>query len=115
SMPLRVSNLQLPVEQSEESLRDLLATALRVRATDISRWRILRKSLDARSRGDLRFVYSAIVEHPDDEQRVFEQLRDPRVELYSTPGCDEPESGDKPLGDRPVVVGSGPAGLLAAY
>jgi uncharacterized protein len=105
----------MPVEQSEESLRDLLAKTLGVRPADVARWRILRKSLDARSRDDLRFVYSAIVELPDNERRVIDQLRDPRVEFYQSIPFDEPKSGDEPLCERPVVVGSGPAGLLAAY
>lgn len=114
-MPIRLSNLQLPVEQPEDTLRDVLVRTLGVRTSDVARWRILRKSLDARSRDDLRFVYSAIVELSDDEQRVVQQLHDPRVELYAGAPFDDPVAGSAPLDARPVVVGSGPAGLLAAY
>jgi uncharacterized protein len=78
-MPLRISNLQLPVEQPEESLRGVLAKTLGVRADDLASWRILKKSLDARSRDDLRFVYSAVVELPQDEQRVWNARRDSRI------------------------------------
>lgn len=114
-MPLRVNNLRLAVEQPEESLRDTLAITLGVRASDVDRWRILRKSLDARSRNELAFVYSVAVDLGDDEDRVFRTRRDPRVEAYGPPQFDEPAAGDDPLPERPVVVGSGPAGLLAAY
>jgi hypothetical protein len=114
-MPLRISNIQLPVEQPEESLGETLAKTLGVRTTDLARWRILRKSLDARTRDDLRFVYSAVVELPADEKRLFEERRDLRVELFDPPHFDEPAPGSDPLAERPVVVGSGPAGLLAAY
>ncbi len=114
-MPLRVNNLRLAVEQPEESLRDSLAQALGVRASDIGRWRILRKSLDARSRTELAFVYSAAVELGEDEQGVVRSRHDPRIERYEPPRFEEPDPGREPLPDRPVVVGSGPAGLLAAY
>jgi uncharacterized FAD-dependent dehydrogenase len=114
-MPLRVNNLRLAVEQPEASLRDTLAETLGVCPADVSRWRILRKSLDARSRHDLAFVYSAAVELGEDEQRVFRSRRDPRIESYEPPRFDDPPPGQEPLPERPVIVGSGPAGLLAAY
>lgn len=105
----------MPVEQPEESLRGLVAKALKVRPENLLRWRILRKSLDARSRVDLRFVYSVEVELHEDEEKLIERLRDPRVEQYVPSDFDEPPAGPESLNDRPVVVGSGPAGLLAAY
>ncbi|HEY2253197.1 MAG TPA: FAD-dependent oxidoreductase [Planctomycetaceae bacterium] len=114
-MPLRINNIRLGVEQSEEALPEVLARTLGVSLADVSRWRILRKSLDARSRDDLTFVYSAAVELGEDEQRVFRQSRDPSVESYEPDRFDDPVPGPAPLAQRPVVVGSGPAGLLAAY
>src|SRR5579872_5632622 len=114
-MPLRVNNLRLGVDQPEDSLRGAVAHALGVRAADVDRWRILRKSLDARSRDDLAFVYSLAVELGDDEQRVFRSRRDRRIERYEAPRFDEPPLGRRPLSERPVIVGSGPAGLAAAY
>ena len=114
-MPLRINNIRLGVEQSEDSLPDALARTLGVSPSDFSRWRILRKSLDARSRDDLMFVYSAAVELGEDEQRVFQKRRDPRVESYEPARFEEPGPGLERLSRRPVVVGSGPAGLLAAY
>ena len=114
-MPLRINNIRLGVEQSEDSLPEAFARTLGVSPTDLSRWRILRKSLDARSRNDLMFVYSAAVELREDEQRVFRARRDPRVEAYEPVRFNEPAAGPDALPMRPVVVGSGPAGLLAAY
>ncbi|MGQ0634488.1 MAG: NAD(P)/FAD-dependent oxidoreductase [Planctomycetaceae bacterium] len=114
-MPLRVSNIELPVEQPEESLRDVLAATLGLTGGDVARYRILRKSLDARARDDLKFVYSAVVEIPEGAARAVERRRDPRVEPYEPAQFDDPAPGAEPLDERPVVVGSGPAGLLAAY
>src|SRR5579863_5681953 len=99
-MPLRVNNLRLPVEAPEESLCDSLAKKLGVRLADVSRWRILRKSLDARSRHELVFVYSASVELLENEEGVFRARRDPQIECYDPPFFDEPPPGEEPLAER---------------
>ncbi len=116
-MPLRVSNLRLSVTVPEAELPRLLAQRLGVTADLLSRWRILKKSLDARSPSDLKFVYTTLVDLPDNvlqSASVRRHIRDD-VQLFEPPVFDDPQAGDVPLEHRPVVVGSGPAGLLAGY
>ncbi|HKB03704.1 MAG TPA: FAD-dependent oxidoreductase [Gemmataceae bacterium] len=116
-MPLRVSNLRLSVNAPESELRDRLARALGMRPADLHAWRILRKSLDVRDKRDLRFVYNAEVLIPEGaEPNILERPHDgPQVEAFREPPFEMPEPGGMPLPHRPVVVGSGPAGLIAAY
>ncbi len=117
-MPLRLSNLRLGIDESELALPEHLARVLDLRPTDIQRWRILRKSLDLRDKSDLAFVYSAEVVVPD-ESRLIDRVRAkaPAIgaEVYYEPPFEMPEPGAEPQGQRPVIVGSGPAGLAAAY
>lgn len=117
-MPIRVSNIRLHVDEPEQSLPGRLARALKVRPDDIQRWRILRKSLDARDKHDLAFVYSAEVVVPADEASVVQRATSGtsrvQADLYLEPPFEMPPAGSRPLGERPVVVGSGPAGLFAA-
>lgn len=113
---LRLTNLELPVEAPEEALRDAIARRLGVRPDETPSWRILRKSLDARKRDSLRFVYSVSLEFPEFEQRMSAGGGGtPGVERLELAPFDEPPTGPVRSEDRPVVVGSGPAGLLAAY
>lgn len=114
-MPLRVSNLQLPVEAPETDLPDELARLLDVNPEDLIRHRILRKSLDARQRNGLKFVYTVSVEVPSEVQRRLAESRKAQVDVWKPAIFDDPEPGTTPLDHRPVVVGSGPAGLLAGY
>jgi uncharacterized FAD-dependent dehydrogenase len=118
-MPIRVSNLAMPVEADEAALPERLAELLGVRPDGWQRWRILRKSLDTRDKDALRFVYSVEVALPADEDRVVDlsgrRGRTARVELYTEPPFRMPEPGQAPLERPPVVIGSGPAGLVAAY
>src|SRR5579863_5389847 len=118
-MPIRLSNLRLSIDEPEAALADRLAAALDVRHDDIQRWRILRKSLDTRDKRELKFVYTAEVALAGDEanlvDRASRRSKAVSVELYDEPRFKMPPPGDRPLDHRPVIVGSGPAGLAAGY
>ncbi len=113
---LRIGNVRVDVTEPESQLPRRVAQKLGVSEADIARWRILRKSLDARSRRALKFVYSILVELPDQDalqSRLADRPAD--VDFFVAPPFDEPEPGHERLAQRPVVIGSGPAGLLAGY
>ena len=118
-MPVRIANIRLGLDEPESALREHAARILGARASDLPRCRILRKSLDARDKDNLQFVYSVAVE-PADERSVLAHVdrlvgREHHVELYADPPFSMLPSGSRPLSERPVVVGSGPGGLAAAY
>lgn len=113
-MQLRVTNLGMPVESPEEALGPAIAARLGIRSEELLHWRILRKSLDARARSGLKFVYSLLVEVP--EERAAKKLSAlPGVEPFTPARFDESDPGSSPLEHRPIVIGSGPGGILAAY
>jgi uncharacterized protein len=118
-MSLRVSNLRLPVEEPEANLPDHLARALGIKPTDIGRWRIIRKALDLRDKRQLRFVYNFEVDLPADERQVVRRAagwpHGAQIEHHNEPPFSMPEPGTVPLPHRPVIVGSGPGGLVCAY
>src|SRR3954453_954890 len=114
-MPLKVANIPLHLDESEDLLPEKLAGRLGVGREAIARWRILRRSLDARQQGDIHFVYAAEVELPDDEYALATRDLGPDVGPYEPERFDWPEPGPTPLEHRPVVVGAGPAGLFAGY
>jgi uncharacterized FAD-dependent dehydrogenase len=119
-MPLRVSNLRVPVDEPESNLSGHIACALGVCSDELSGWRVLRKSLDLRDKRQLRFVYNFEVTVPEEELEVVYRTIDraaptAQVELYDDPPFEMPTPGSVPLRERPVVIGSGPAGLICAY
>src|SRR5436309_2898978 len=114
-MPLRITNVRAGLEEGESDLPARFARALRVAPGEIQRFRILRKSLHTRDKHDIAFVYSAEI-HVADEESILKSSRGRvQVERYVEPPFELPESGGEPLKHRPVVVGSGPGGLAAAY
>lgn len=119
-MPIRVSNLRMHLHEPEANLKERLARALNLSHSDISQWRILRKSLDARKKNKLQFVYSAEVTTPPEletkiVQKRFRSDRNVQIEPYFEQPFQLPKSGQKPLEHPPVIIGSGPAGLAAGY
>jgi uncharacterized FAD-dependent dehydrogenase len=119
-MPIRVSNIRLGLDEPEVSLPERLAAIFGVPAHSLGTWRILRKSLDAREKDRIGFVYSVEVSPPEDEMKILQRagtgrLRETRADLYAEPPFVMPEPGTRPLSHRPVVIGSGPGGLVAAY
>lgn len=119
-MSIRVANIRLPIEEPEAVLAEHVARVLGIEPTALRSWRILRKSFDSRDRNALRFVYAIEAHVPGDEARLVEQLKkrshfDLQVDLYEAPPFEVPAPGALPLNDRPVVIGSGPGGLLAAW
>jgi uncharacterized FAD-dependent dehydrogenase len=117
-MPIRVTNLRLSLDEPLEALPEHLGRLLGVGPAGLE-WRILRKSLDTRDKRDIHFVYNAEVRLPEDEERVVRNAQGhgqgTTVELHAEPPFALPEPGSRPLAHRPVVIGSGPGGLVAAY
>jgi uncharacterized protein len=117
-MSIRITNLRVPIDEPEAELPKRLARALRLPPADLPGWRILRKSLDVRDKRDLQFVYTAEVFCADDAEQIAQKAKRAgamQVEHFREPPFAMPASGARPLRHRPVVIGSGPGGLVAAY
>ena len=105
-----IPNLKLAPGADEAALKALAAKALKIPADDITGLRIRKKSLDARKKDDIRYVYTVGVTVRGDEQRLVRRCRSAAIaheKAYPIPHVAPPET-------RPVIVGFGPAGMFAA-
>jgi uncharacterized FAD-dependent dehydrogenase len=118
-MTLRISNLRLSIDEPESALPTHLTRVLGIAPGSVERWRILRKSLDARVKDAFHFVYTAELATREDELRLLtiarRKHRDLQIERHEEPAFQMPAHGAQPLKHRPIVVGSGPTGLVAGY
>lgn len=99
----------------DHQLTPWIARCCRVPASDILGYRIERRSLDARKKPQLSYLYQVLAEVRDGSA-VAE--RDGVKVLTAAPPEDDSLHHLTPLSSlplHPIVVGSGPAGLMAAY
>jgi len=111
---IRLNQLKI-IPGQEEKLHTYVAKALMVREDEIIQLNIVKKSLDARKKPELFWIYTVDVELKASVnfKRVFKNKNAtsaPELKPYRIPKC-----GKKPMAFSPVVVGMGPAGLFAAY
>ena len=111
---IRLNQLKILPGQ-EDKLSSLVAKALSVREDEMIQLNIVKKSLDARKKPELFWIYTLDVELKSSAnfKRVFKNKNvssAPELKEYQIPKC-----GKTPLEYPPVVVGMGPAGLFSAY
>lgn len=75
---------------------------------------IERKSMDARKKPDLFYVYTVVFSVPN-EERILKRNKNVNVSAYKKKNYEIKISGTELLENRPVIVGFGPAGLFSAY
>ncbi len=106
---LRYSNLKAPLDYTEETLRSLLLKKLNLGPVRLLSFRPVRRSVDARDKGDVHFVLTVDLEVQDEEAVLKRNKTLTRAPEIKTPPL--PRSRMK---TRPLVVGAGPAGLFCA-
>ncbi|MBO4879143.1 MAG: NAD(P)/FAD-dependent oxidoreductase [Clostridia bacterium] len=114
-MQLIATNLNLPFNADESALRLLLSSYLRLNASEIESMRIVRHSLDARDKADIRSLYSVVFELSAENAKRVAALELKNVGRVPEAKAEEPVFGSVPQSASVVVVGLGPAGLFAAY
>lgn len=110
---LRISQVKLSVNHTGEQLEKKLLNILRIKRSELKQYRIRKRSLDARKKPYLEYVYSVDVDVVH-EDRVFKRLKG-KVQKADDPVYCVPEHGKEKMSDRPVVIGSGPSGLFCGY
>ncbi len=105
-MLVKLSGLKLPPDKGEEDLGD--AVKERLCGTEFSNLKMIRKSLDARDKGDIHYVCTVTVEVRESDYKPGTAGVEPAVE-------EELSEAPKARRSAPVaVVGAGPAGLFCA-
>ena len=112
---IRLSNLTLPLDHPPQALEAAVCARLGIAAADLVRCTVARRGNDARKRGAILLVYSVDVEVADEVAVLAAHTNDPQVRPTPDTAYRPPvQAPDGWSGLRPVVIGAGPCGLLAA-
>ena len=107
---IRISQIKLPVEHTMEELKRAAARELKVPEERIQSLSVSRRSVDARKK-PVVYVYTVDVELSE-EKKLMRRLHNRNASLIQPKRYRFPEPGTEPLEHRPVIVGTGPAGLF---
>ena len=119
---IRINQVKLGTEHTQEQLYKKVATLLRVSPKDILEVIIVRQSIDARKKPEIFYSYVVDVKVKQ-EDKVYKKLSEKKTSGISRPeeikyffpkskmGQGHSSDGDLPI----VIVGMGPAGLFCGY
>lgn len=111
---LRIQQLKLPPDHSEKDLIHAVRKSLRISENQSFSHEIIRRSIDARKRPDIYYVYTVDVDGLGEKQekRILKNTGNKNVSYIQPREYRFPAPGAEPLKLRPVIVGTGPAGLF---
>ena len=111
---IRVRQIKIEVNKdSYDYLRKKVLTKLKISSDDLKEMIIVKKSIDARDKNNVLYVYEVNIELNDDSKKDT-ILKKTDVSLVEDIVEKEIIPGRVLLANRPVVVGSGPCGLFCA-
>lgn len=111
---LRVASIRMPLDYTAATLKTAAAKKAKLRETDIVSLKQIKKSVDARKKDTVHFTVTVDMEITGDVNAVVARAKDPAVSAAKVTPYIVPTTLPTPPKVRPVVVGSGPAGLFAA-
>lgn len=111
---IRITQVKLPPGHSAEALEKKIRKILHINDTVPFTYTIAKQSIDARKKPEICYQYAVDVtlEH---EKQLVSRLKNPQVSIVTELSYQFPEKGDKPMQHRPVIIGTGPAGLFCGY
>ena len=112
---IRISEIRLPLDMPDGALTAAAAQALGITADQIESLHIHKRSFDARKKHLQQVFIVDVVLAPDLAQQLLAQ-HSPNPHIQATPDMTwhAPVQAPAHLHSRPVVVGFGPCGMLAA-
>lgn len=104
---IRINHVKGQIDEPEEAVKEKILKQLDRKK--VRKIRIFKKAIDARDKNRVHYVYTIDVE-AENEELLVKKLKNAAIVRRET--YKFPPAGPLPL--RPVVIGSGPAGLFAA-
>ena len=110
---IRIREIALPPEHNLAQLSYEAAKVLKVSNSKIRGVRLVRRSVDARKKPDIKIVYTIDVKVDGNEGKILKQCGSKRAAIAPVSYYKPPRTAVE-LEQRPVVVGFGPAGMFSA-
>ncbi|WP_099190693.1 NAD(P)/FAD-dependent oxidoreductase [Tepidibacter mesophilus] len=110
---IRISNIKMDIDEDIKNIEQKILKKLRIREEELIEYTIFKESIDARKRGKINFIYTVDV-NVKQENNILKKIKSNDVRLSPQLQYNDVKMGNKELGERPVIIGMGPAGLFAS-
>lgn len=110
---IRIRDITLPPEHDVNQLLFEAAQLLKVPNSKIRGLKLVRRSVDARKKPDVKIIYTIDVMVDGNEEKIVRRSGCKRASVAPVCYYKVPKCGVVPT-KRPVVIGFGPAGMFAA-
>jgi uncharacterized protein len=111
---LRLTELKLPLDHAPDALRDAVLERLRIAPDDLLSLAVVRRGYDARRRSAISLVYAVDVTLRDEASVLERYAGNPRIGPAPDTRYRFPVHVSDAPAQRPIVIGTGPCGLMAA-
>ncbi|MFC7297971.1 NAD(P)/FAD-dependent oxidoreductase [Herminiimonas aquatilis] len=111
---LRLTDVQLPLDHSEEDLLAAIIARLGIKADDLIAHTVFRRGYDARKKNAIVMVYTLDVEIRDQDKHAKRLQGNRHVTIAPDTSYHFVAQAPADLTMRPVVIGFGPCGIFAA-
>lgn len=115
---IRIQQIKVPVKHTEKDIELKIRKLLRIGPEQPISFQIRKQSVDARRGRETVYVYTVDVDlhrTTEQEQKLVGQVHNKNIMLTKCKKYHFLPTGTRKLSHRPVIVGSGPAGLFCAY
>jgi len=109
---IRLNELRLPLDHPADALREAILQRLGVESAALIDFTIARRGYDARKRGRIMLIYS--VDCTVENEEAVLALHENTPSVVPTPDTRYRPLTAEPGAHRPVVIGAGPCGVMAA-
>ena len=112
---IRINQMKLNIEHTSDDFERKILKTLCIKKEELQGFQIRKQSIDARKKPVLYYVYSVDVQVRD-EAKVKKMVKNNQIQFQVKPDSYHFEvKGTKELTHRPVIIGTGPAGLFCGY
>lgn len=111
---LRINQIKMGLSHNNDDLRKKVLKILKISPDKLLDFQIIRKSIDARDKSSIKYIYTVDVSVKD-EKSTLQKVDNKYVMSINQNPYTYPVAGNERMRTRPVICGSGPSGLFAAY
>lgn len=107
---LRIREVKIPISlDNDEYIKKKISKLLNISKEEIIEYKILKKSIDARDKKNILYIYEFALNLKNENKINLSKNISEYIET------EYEFTKEKDLKERPIIVGSGPAGLFCAY